>query len=330
MTSDRETMIAAYVTRPGPADEIRIGRLQVPEPGSSEVLVKVRALAVNHVDTFVRSGAYRTRLPYPFVIGRDLVGTVVTAAPGFVPGDTVWCDSLGLDGRQGSFSEYAAVPADRLYHLPGDVDPENAVASLHTAATAHLGLFREAGLRIGETVVVTGAGGGVGTATVQLAAAAGARVVATARPDDFDWCRRCGADEVVDYHDPDMYAEIAKLAPAGVDVFWDNAGRHHLERTVPLLARGGRMIIMAGLGATPVLPVGQLYTRDASLRGFVISNATVAELAAAATAINHLLARGTLVSRIGTRLPLTEAARSHRLQEGAEPHRPRGRIVVLP
>jgi NADPH:quinone reductase-like Zn-dependent oxidoreductase len=89
------------------------------------------------------------------------------------------------------------------------------------------------------------------------------------------------------------------------------------------------MIIMAGLGATPVLPVGQLYTRDASLRGFVISNATVAELAAAATAINHLLARGTLVSRIGTRLPLVEAARSHRLQEGAEPH-PRGRIVVLP
>ncbi|WP_440070487.1 NADPH:quinone reductase [Streptosporangium sp. OZ121] len=325
-----ETMTAAYITWPGPADEIRIGRFPVPEPGSSEVLVRVRALAVNHVDTFVRSGAYRTRLPYPFVIGRDLVGTVITAAPGFAPGDTVWCDSLGFDGRQGSFSDYAVVPADRLYHLPAGVDPENAVACLHTAATAHIGLFREAGLRIGETVVVTGAGGGVGTATVQLAAAAGARVVATARPDDFDWCRRCGADEVVDYRDPGVYGKIAELAPGGVDVFWDNAGRHHLERTVPLLARGGRMIILAGLGATPVLPVGQLYTRDASLRGFAISNATVAELATAATAINHLLARGTLVSRIGTRLPLTEAARSHRLQEGTEPHHPRGRIVVLP
>src|SRR5689334_13246819 len=100
---DRETMTVAYVTRPGPADEIRIGRFPVPEPGPSEVLVKVRALAVNHVDTFVRSGAYRTRLPYPFVIGRDLVGTAITAAPGFTPGDTVWCDSLGFDGRQGSF-----------------------------------------------------------------------------------------------------------------------------------------------------------------------------------------------------------------------------------
>ncbi|WP_431902786.1 NADPH:quinone reductase [Nonomuraea sp. bgisy101] len=328
--SDQETMTAAYITRPGPADEIRVGRLPVPEPGSSEVLVKVLALAVNHVDTFVRSGAYRTRLPYPFVIGRDLVGSVVTEAPGFAPGDLVWSNSLGLDGRQGSFSEYAAVPADRLYHLPGGVNPENAVASLHTAATAHLGLFKQAGLQVGETVVVTGAGGGVGTATVQLAAAAGARVIATAREDDVDWCRRCGADEVVDYSDPDMYAEIAKLAPDGVNVFWDNSGRHHLEQTVPLLALGGRMIIMAGLAAAPVLPVGQLYTRDASLRGFVISNATVPELAAAATAINHLLARGTLVSRIGTRLPLTEAARSHRLQEGTDPHLPRGRIVVLP
>ncbi|MEU4404119.1 zinc-binding dehydrogenase [Streptosporangium sp. NPDC023963] len=244
--SDPETMTAAYVTRPGPADEIRIGRFHVPEPGSSEVLVKVRALAVNHVDTFVRSGAYRTRLPYPFVIGRDLVGTVIRAAPGFAPGDTVWCNSLGFDGRQGSFSDYAAVPADRLYHLPGGVDPENAAACLHTAATAHIGLFREAGLRIGETIVVTGAGGGVGTAAVQLAAATGARVVATARPDDFDWCRRCGADEVVDYHDPDVYGEIAGLAPGGVDVFWDNAGRHHLERTVPLLARGGRDPAPAG------------------------------------------------------------------------------------
>ncbi|GAA0379621.1 hypothetical protein Acor_01050 [Acrocarpospora corrugata] len=127
-----------------------------------------------------------------------------------------------------------------------------------------------------------------------------------------------------------MYAKIAELAPDGVDVFWDNAGRHHLEQTIPLLAHGGRMIIMAGLGATPVLPVGQLYTRNASLRGFVISNATAAELAEAATAINHLLARGILLSRIGTRLPLTEAARSHHLQEGTEPQRSRGRTVVLP
>src|SRR5690606_31640073 len=108
-----------------------------------------------------------------------------------------------------------------------------------TAATAYIGLFREAGIRPGETVVVCGAGGGVGTAAVQLASAAGARVVATAREEDAEWCRSCGADEVVDYRDPDVYRKIGELVPDGVDVFWDNSGRHDLEQTVPLLARGG-------------------------------------------------------------------------------------------
>ncbi|WP_093263393.1 zinc-binding dehydrogenase [Thermostaphylospora chromogena] len=107
---------------------------------------------------------------------------------------------------------------------------------------------------------------------------------------------------------------------------------HHQgsARTAPsCLARGrpgGRVIILAGLGKRPVLPVGALYTRDASLRGCAISNATVPELAEAATAINHLLARGSLVARIGARLPLAEAARAHRLRESGH----RGRIVVVP
>lgn len=321
-----ESMTAAYITELGPADAIRVGRLPVPVPAPSEVLVKVDALAVNGVDTFIRSGAYRTRMSFPFVIGRDLVGTVVTPAPGFAPGDRVWCNSLGYDGRQGSFAEYATVPADRLYHLPAGVDPETAVASAHPAATAYLGLFREAGLRVGEVVVVCGAAGGVGTATVQFAAAAGARVIATARAEDAEWCRSCGAEEVVDYRDPDVYRKIAELAPDGVDVWWDNAGVHDLERAVPLLARRGRMIILAGLEKQAVLPIGPLYTRDASLRGFAISNATVAELAEAATAINHLLARRALAVRIGVRLPLAEAAQAHRLRESGY----RGRIVVLP
>ncbi|HEY8479813.1 MAG TPA: NADPH:quinone reductase [Spirillospora sp.] len=323
-------MAAAYITELGPADEIRIGRLPVPSPGPSEILVRTEALAVNHVDTFVRSGAYRTALSFPFIIGRDLVGTVETPGPGFAPGDRVWCNSLGHDGRQGSFAEYAVVPADRLYHLPAGVDPVDAVASLHTAATAYIGLFREAGIRPGETVVVCGAGGGVGTAAVQLASAAGARVVATAREEDAEWCRSCGADEVVDYRDPDVYRKIGELVPDGVDVFWDNSGRHDLEQTVPLLARGGRMIILAGLTAAPVLPIGELYKRDASLRGFVISNAAPGDLAEAAKAINHMLARGTLRSRVALRLPLTEAARAHRLQESRDALTPRGRIVVIP
>lgn len=330
MVEATASMTAAYVTGPGPADAITVGRLPVPGPGPFDVLVRTEALAVNHVDTFIRSGAFPMTLPSPFVVGRDVVGRVAalgSAVRGLAAGDRVWCNSLGIGGRQGPFAEYALAPADRLYRLPGGVDPEVAVAVLHTAGTAHLGLFREAGLSLGETVVVAGAGGGVGSAAVQLAAAAGARVLATARADDVAWCHECGADDVVDHHAPDPWTRLAELAPDGVDVLWDTSGRADLETTLPLLATGGRMLVTADLTATPVLPVGPMYTRDVSLHGFAITNATTADLASIAAAVNHALVRGVLRPRIGARLPLTATAEAHRLQEAGEV---RGRIVVAP
>ncbi|HLI38945.1 MAG TPA: NADPH:quinone reductase [Streptosporangiaceae bacterium] len=323
------TMTGAYITECGPPENIRIGKFEIPVPGATEVLVRSEAMAVNHVDTFIRSGAYRTNLPFPFIIGRDLVGTVERAGErvaGFTPGDRVWCNSLGYDGRQGSFAEYAVIAADRLYHLPGGVSPAEAAAVLHTAATAHIGLFREARIRFGETIVVFGAAGGVGSAVVQLAAATGARVIAVARAGQADWCRACGAEQALDAGDPALTKVIADLVPDGVAVLWDTTGTHDLTSTLPLLARGGRIIAMAGLSATPVLPAGQLYTRDASIRGFVITNASTADLASAARTVNHGLATGILKPRIAERLPLTDAANAHRHQESGV----RGRIVVLP
>ncbi|WP_055549059.1 NADPH:quinone reductase [Streptomyces sp. NBRC 110028] len=328
-------MTAAYITGFGGADDIRTGPLPRPVPGPGEALVRVGAVAANHVDTFVRSGAYTTEVPFPFVIGRDLVGTVESPAEApagtFAPGDRVWCNSLGHDGRQGSFAQYAAVPVDRLFSLPAGVDPVAAVSVLHTAGTAYLGLFREARLRAGETVLVEGAGGGVGSAVVQLATAAGARVIAVDRAENAQWCRDCGADQVLDRADPKVHAAVRRLAPDGVDVLWDCSGRHDLETTIPLLARGGRVVLMAGLRARAVLPVGAVYARDISLHGFVISNASVADLAEAAGTINRELASGRLRGRVRARLPLTEAPRAHRLLEGREggaggP----GRIVLIP
>jgi NADPH:quinone reductase-like Zn-dependent oxidoreductase len=162
-------MNAAYVTEPGPATTVRYGELPVPRPAPGEVLVRMAVTAVNPVDTFARSGAWRTPLPSPFVIGRDLVGTVATAAHGYAAGDSVWCNSLGHAGRQGAAAGYAAVPADRLYRLPPGVDPVAAVAVPHPAATAWLALFRHARLRAGETVYVAGGGGNVGAALVPRA-----------------------------------------------------------------------------------------------------------------------------------------------------------------
>jgi NADPH:quinone reductase-like Zn-dependent oxidoreductase len=326
-------MTAAYVTGLGTPDVIRVGELPVPVPGPTDVLVRTAALAVNHVDTFVRSGAYRTYLPFPFIVGRDVVGTVAATGggvAGFAAGDRVWCNSLGHDGRQGPFAQYALVPVERLYQLPDAADPSTAVSVLHTAATAYLGLFREGRVRAGETIVVGGAAGGVGSAVVRLATAAGARVIATAAERDVEWCRSCGARTVLDYRDPDLPARIGAAAPGGVDLFWDTSGRHDLDATLPLLARGARVILMAGLAARPVLPVGALYTRDISLRGFAISNASTGDLHAAAMMINDLLAAGELRTRIAATLPLADTARAHRLQETGGHDRPRGRIVVVP
>jgi NADPH:quinone reductase-like Zn-dependent oxidoreductase len=328
-----DTRVAAYITGPGPADAIRIGELPIPPCGPTDVLVRADAMAVNFVDTFVRSGAYQTPLPLPFIIGRDVVGAVEAVGAGvagFRPGDAVWCNSLGHQGRQGSFAEYVIVPADRLYHLPAGVDPQLAVSMAHTAATAHLALFREAGLRLGETVLVGGGAGGVGSAAVQLAHAAGARVIATAQEQDGQWCQDCGADVVIDYRDPQATERIRDAAPDGIDVHLDTSGHHDFDASLPLLAGGGRLVLMAAMSARPTLPVGAVYTRDISLRGFVISNASVADLATAARTINTLLDAHRLQSRIGARLPLRDAARAHQLLEGPASDRPPGRILVFP
>ncbi len=325
------TMRAAFIRQTGGTDQIEIGELPVPRPGPTDVLVRMQASAVNHVDLFVRSGAYRTHTPFPFVIGRDLVGTVLEPGPGvdgFAPGDRVWCNSLGHHGRQGAFAECAVVAADRLYRLPAGVDVEQAAAVLHAAATAWLGLVREAHVQAGDTLLVEGAGGGVGSAITQMASGMGARVIATASQADAAWVRGCGADLVLDYRDPDRYGQVRAAAPQGVDVWWDNSGRNDFAECLPLLAPGARAVVMSGLGrGDPVLPVGLLYTRDASLHGFAISNASVGELAAAARSINRLLAAGRLRARIGARFRLQDAARA---QAAMAAGRTGGRIVVLP
>ncbi|MDQ4491175.1 NADPH:quinone reductase [Sinomonas sp. ASV486] len=330
MVRAAQTMQAAFVRELGGAEKIEVGRLPVPDAGPTDLLVRMEASAVNHVDLFVRSGAYQTKTPFPFVIGRDLVGTVEATGPGvvgFSPGDRVWTNSLGHAGRQGAFSEYAVVGADRLYTLPDGVDPSDAAPVLHATATAHIGLVREAALQPGETVFIAGGGGAVGSATIQLARAMGAHVVTSASADDGEWCRSLGADVTLDYRDPDLAVKIGHAAPAGVDVWWDNSGHHDFEVTLPLLRQGARVIMMAGMAAAPILPVGALYTRDAKLCGFAISNASVSDLAGAARVINSLLAEGGLVSRVGATFRLADAAKAHEALESGDV---RGRVLVVP
>jgi len=160
-----------------------------------------------------------------------------------------------------------------------------------------------------------------------MARRAGARVLASARPADHDRCLAAGADVVVDCRDPALAEQLRDAAPGGVDVFWDTSGHHDLDLATGVVAPGGRILLTAGAGARPELPLGGLYTRDISLRGFVISRATVSQLADAARLVNHMLAAGELDARVTETLPLSATAEVHaRLEAGQV----RGRVLVRP
>lgn len=322
-------MHAAFVTELGPAEAIRIGERPQPSIGPTDVLVAVDLVAANPVDTFIRSGAYPTRTPFPFVVGRDLVGRVAAAGAGaaFAEGDEVWCNSLGHDGRQGSFAEYAVVPADRCYHHSAGVDPAALVAVAHPAATAYLGWFVHAVLRPGETVYVGGAAGNVGGAATAMAKRAGAIVIASAHPRAHDRCSADGADVVLDYRKESLTDRLREAAPRGVDVFWDTSGHHDFDLVADVMAVGGRVLLSAAAVNRPRLPVASLYIRDVSLRGFVISRATAAQLTQAAELIDVMLVDGELRARISDVLPLSATADVHARLEAGQVD---GRLLLRP
>ncbi|WIX77168.1 zinc-binding dehydrogenase [Amycolatopsis carbonis] len=261
------------------------------------------------------------------MLGRDLVGRVAADAHGFRAGEWVWCNSLGHAGRQGAAAERAVVPADRLYRVPDGADPFAVVAMTHPAATAYLALVTFGRVLPGETVLVAGGGGNVGGALIELAAAAGARVFATAAAADLGHCRDLGAADAFDYRDERLPGKLASVGP--VDLFVDTAGRNDREAAVRLLAWRGRIVLLAGARSRPVLPAGELYMHDRSVLGFAISNATVTELADAAAALNPRFAAGALCPRrVEHRTP--RGRRGHPPPPGTRPGtRTRGAVDLV-
>ncbi|MBV8221138.1 MAG: zinc-binding dehydrogenase [Solirubrobacterales bacterium] len=327
-------MKAAFIRRRGGATEIEVGELPVPQPAKAEVLVAVTAVAVNAVDTYIRSGRYHTELRFPFVIGRDLVGTVASvgsAVSGWSVGDRVWANTCGFDGRQGPTAEYACVEAKRLHRLPDRVDPVEAVATLHPAGTAFTGLVHHGGgIRPGDGVVVGGGAGNVGTCVVHMAASRGAKVIATARgQDDENWCRRWGASDVIDYSGPDLTDRLRALLPEGAAQYWETSGQHDLDRAMALTRERGFVLVMAGPETRPELPIGRLYMRDLRIVGFAITNATERELDEIAIELERMLKSDHIPVRIASVHSLEQAAEAHRLVEGTAERKPAaGRVVI--
>ena len=330
-------MKAAFIQQTGPPEQLRVDDLPDPQPAASQCLVRVTAVSVNPIDTYIRSGAVPMPLHFPFVVGCDLAGTVQEVGPEvrrFQPGDRVWGSNQGLLGRQGTFSELVAVDECWLYPTPPEVPAETAAATALVGITAHLGLRRDARLHAGETILVNGGAGGVGSMVVQMAKLIGARVIATAGSDaKQERCLSLGADFALNYNTQNVEAAIRKIAPGGVQVWWETAREPDFDRAIGALAARGRMVLMAGREARPPFPVGPFYVKGCSLQGFVMFLASPDEQRACADEINRWLAAGQLKVGIDRVLPLAEAAEAHRLQEASTLRKTgalTGKIVLKP
>lgn len=331
-------MKAAFINHTCPPEGIVVGDLPDPVPGPRQAVVRVKACAVNPIDTYVRAGTVAMPLEFPFIVGCDLAGEVVAvgnAVDRLRPGMRVWGSNQGVLGRQGTFAEFAAVDERWLYATPDGVSDQDAAAAALVSITAHLGLVGNVGLQRGETIFVNGGSGGVGTAVVQLAKALGARVIASAGTDaKRARVKRLGADVVVDYHDPAaLLRAVREAAPEGVHVYWETLREPAFDQAVEMLGDGGRMVVMAGRDARPPFPVGPFYVKQCRLFGFVMFNATSHEQLAAAHDINRWLAAGKLRVPIDRVLPLAGTAEAHALQEESTIHRSGavgGKIVIEP
>ena len=330
-------MKAAYITQTGTPDVITYGDLPTPKPTRRQCLIKVAAVDVNPIDVYVRNGTIPVKLSFPFILGRDLAGTVVEAGAGvkdFKVGDRVWATSQGSDGRPGTFAEFAAVDHRWLHPIPEGVSDEDIVALALVGVTSQLGLARYANLKAGEVLFISGGSGGVGSCVVQMAKILGARVITTAGTDEkVAACRDLGADLAINYKTQDVAAAIKGFAPDGVNVWWETVREPDFDRTVSLLAMRGRMVLMAGREARPPFPVGPFYVKDCSLHGFAMFNANSREQRAAANAVNRWVSEGKLRARIDRVLPLSEAAQAHRLQEESTVNKTgalAGKVVLKP
>jgi NADPH2:quinone reductase len=312
-------MKAAFLTETGSPDVIQFGDVDAPQAGAGQILIRNRAVCVNPIDTYVRAGTIAFDFPKPYFPGCDAAGVVESVGEGveeFAVGDRVWCTNQGLLGLQGTFAETIAVDSTWCHPIPEGVDFETAAANALVGVTAHLGLFRCARIEPGETILVIGGTGGVGSMVVQMAKAIGATVITTAS--DETKCARAielGADHVINYNTHSIADETRRLVPKGVNVYWETRRMPDFDEAISLMAQRGRMVVMAGRDSRPEFPVGPFYVNECSLHGFVMFKATALEIRRCAEEMNRWMASGRLKANVAHRLSLNHAAEAHRIQE---------------
>ena len=304
-------MKAWLVERITEAGEMRLADCPAPQPGPRDYLVQVEAAGVNFLDTLMLRGRYQRKPALPFTPGVEVVGSVAAAgaeAP-LAPGARV-CASI----ETGAFAEQALVPCAAARQVPEGVPAEAALVLLGVNyPTGHYALHNRAGLQPGETVLVHAAAGGVGSAAVQIAKAADARVIATAgTAEKRELCRGLGADEVIDYAAPDWVDRLrAATGGAGADVIYDPVGGEVGVQSLRGLAWRGRYLVIGfAAGSITDLPANRLLLKDASAMGVFWGEVCKRDPAAAAQVADAVLAlyrAGRLSPLIGARFPLEDA-----------------------
>jgi NADPH2:quinone reductase len=305
----------------------------VPDPsaGAGQVLVDIKAVGVNPVDTYIRSGQYASLPPLPYTPGSDAAGLIAAGGSDvhdFKAGDRVYISGT-VDGRAyGSYAQRAVCTMDQVHHLPDHVTFAEGAGVGVPYVTAWRALFDKGRAVPGETVLIHGASGAVGVAATQIASAAGLRVFGTAGTErGRQLAREQGAYEVFDHSAPGYEKDVlAMTGGRGVDLIIEMLANVNLVKDLDLIAKRGRIAIVGNRGAIELNPRA-IMGKDATIVGFTNWNALPTELATAHAAIVSGMERSGYKPRVGKELPLADAARAHEavLKPGAY-----GKIVLIP
>ena len=305
-------MKAIRVEEFGGPEVMKLAEVPRPQPGPGQVLVRVRAVGVNPVETYIRAGNYPRKPALPFTPGNDGAGVIEEVGQGvtkFDVGDRVYT----AGSISGTYAEYALCEVVQVHPLSERASFAQGAAMGTPYATAYRGLFQRGKAEPNETVLVHGASGGVGTAAVQLGAARGIRMLGTAGTEaGRKLVREQGAQEVFDHHAPDYLEQIMKASGGhGVDLILEMVGQVNLGKDLTILAPRGRVVVIGNRGRVEI-DARDAMSRDADIRGLVLPNTPLAELASIHAALVAGLANGTLSPVIGMELPLAKAPEAHR------------------
>lgn len=332
MTPIPVEMQAIIAREPGDATVLTLASRPVPTPGPGEVLLRVLSGGINRPDIMQRQGLSKPAPGATDVLGLEACGEVAACGPG-VPESMMGQRLMSLLAG-GGYAPWCVARVEHSLAVPEGLDDAQASALPEGLFTVWHNLFELGRLRMGDTVLIHGGGGGIGTLAIQMAHAAGARVIVTdGERDRFDALRELGAAEVICFHDTDFVEACASLTQGrGVDVVLDIVGGDYVRRNLQALAFGGRHVSLSFLQGSAVnIELLTLMQKQLSLHSSTMRPQTDAEKARMAVALRRhvlpLLAAGRIRPKMAQSLPLADAVRAHQLLESGKVF---GKLVLKP